>query len=187
MEISVSESTDGARGKGRSIGGHLVGLDPTRLFRIMPHCNNQVLIRPARLDERDALEKLQWRASLANENDRPHLLANPDAIHLPAEQIERGDVLAATIASTVVGFAAIVEGELDGLFVEPSFWRQGVGKALIEAATDTARKQGHTLTVIANPHAIGFYERCGFFAEHVVDTRFGKGVRMSQSDRLDHS
>jgi len=32
-----------------------------------------LVIRLARLDEREALEALQWRASLANENDRPHL------------------------------------------------------------------------------------------------------------------
>ena len=49
-------------------------------------------IRPALPEERLELEELQRRASLALETYRDQLEANPDAIDLPAEQIERGDV-----------------------------------------------------------------------------------------------
>ena len=44
---------------------------------------SNVVIRPARQDERALLEALQWRASLANPGDRDSLLANPDAIIIP--------------------------------------------------------------------------------------------------------
>jgi GNAT superfamily N-acetyltransferase len=141
-------------------------------------------IRPARAEEREALEALQWRASLANENDRPHLEANPDAIHLPVEQIELGTVYVGEIGGRVLGFAAVVEEgghlELDGLFVEPEHWRQGVGAALVAEAAHEARRRGLALMVVANPHARDFYERCGFALEGETQTRFGPGLRMSR-------
>ena len=140
----------------------------------------EVAIRLARPDEREDLEALQWRASLANENDRPHLEAHPDAIHLPAEQIADGQVWVAEADGRLLGFAALLEGELDGLFVEPDLWRSGVGAALIETVTHEARCKGLTLSVIANPAALGFYERCGFTVEGEAQTRFGPALRMTK-------
>ena len=135
-------------------------------------------LRLARSDERKSLEQLQWRASLANENDRPHLEANPDAIDLPAEQITNGQVTVAEIEGSVVGFSALIAGELDGLFVEPELWNLGIGRTLVNAAADVARREGQSLRVIANPAALGFYKKCGFVAEGEVRTRFGPGLRM---------
>ena len=139
-----------------------------------------VSLRPARLEEREELEALQRRASLANERDRPHLEAHPEAIHLPLAQVANGQVIVADFEGEVAGFAAVVGGELDGLFVEPDLWRQGIGAALVEAATHEARRKGLALTVIANPAARGFYEKCGFSIESEAETRFGPGLRMSK-------
>lgn len=137
-------------------------------------------IRLARPDEREDLEALQWRASLANEGDRPHLEAHPDAIELPAAQIASGQVWVAELDGKIAGFAAVLDGELDGLFVEPELWRCGVGAALVEAATHEARRRGLALSVVANPAARGFYERCGFSHEGEAQTRFGPALRMSK-------
>ena len=137
-------------------------------------------IRRALPEERDALEELQRRASLANESDRPHLEAHPDAIDLPAEQLEQNDVFVAEQAGCLAGFAVLIDGELDGLFVEPHLWRRGVGAALVEKAVHEARNRGLALTVTANPAALGFYERCGFTIEGETQTRFGPGLRMSR-------
>ena len=138
------------------------------------------IIRVARPEERDALEELQRRASLANEDDRPHLEAHPDAIHLPIEQLANGQLLVADVGGAVAGFAAVVDGELDGLFVEPALWQSGIGRALVDAAVHEARRQGLALTVTANPAARGFYEKCGFVLEGETQTRFGPGLRMSR-------
>ena len=143
-----------------------------------------IVIRLARPEEREELEALQWRASLANEGDRPHLEAHPDAIHLPVEQIERGEVIVAEIEGRTFGFAAILSEpghlELDGLFVDPDHWRRVIGSALVEEAAHEARRRGMTLMVVANPHAREFYERCGFSMEGETQTRFGPGLRMSR-------
>lgn len=132
------------------------------------------------------LEALQWRASLANPGDRLALLANPDAIILPADQIENGLVVLAEAVGVCMGFAAILprpdgDMELDGLFVEPGAWTQGFGRELVRHCCALARQMGAThLHVVGNPHALGFYEKCGFQTVGQVATRFGSGVAMRQ-------
>jgi len=137
-------------------------------------------IRIARPEERDALEDLQRRASLALPEYREQLLANPDAIHLPPSQVANGQVIVAEFDGRIAGFAAIVGGELDGLFVEPDRWRRGIGTTLVDAAAHEVRRKGFSLTVIANPTAREFYEHCGFSFEGEAQTRFGPALRMSR-------
>jgi GNAT superfamily N-acetyltransferase len=137
-------------------------------------------LRLARLDEHDALEELQRRASLELPDYREALLAYPDAVHLPFAQIANGQVIVAELAGEVAGFAAVVGGELDGLFVEPDLWGSGIGKALVDAAVHEARKRGLSLTVIANPDARRFYESCGLSVEGEAQTRFGLAYKMSK-------
>jgi GNAT superfamily N-acetyltransferase len=142
-------------------------------------------IRLARIEERGALEDLQRRSSLALGEYRAQLEAHPDAIELPAKQIALGEVLVAEVDGELAGFAVILDqddrAELDGLFVEPARWRQGIGSALVDAAVHLARDRGLSLiTVIANPTAREFYEKCGFAVEGEAQTRFGPAVRMSR-------
>jgi GNAT superfamily N-acetyltransferase len=144
----------------------------------------EMTIRAARPDEREALEQLQWRASLVAEEYREQLLANPDAIDLPAEQLAQGAVLVADLEAQTAGFAVVLprqdgDAELDGMFVKPALWRAGVGRRLLDAAAALARSRGAAvLHVIANPAAVGFYEACGFAESGVEQTRFGPATTM---------
>ena len=135
-------------------------------------------IRLARPEEREDLEALQRRASMALPEYREQLEAHPDAIDLPAEQIDKGQVLVAELGGDVAGFAALVDGELDGLFVEPELWRRGIGSALVDEAAHEARRRGLSLSVTAGPSAREFYESCGFSVEGEAQTRFGPALRM---------
>ena len=141
-------------------------------------------IRLARLEEREALEALQRRASLALGEYNEQLEAEPDAIELPVSMIERDEVMVAEHNGEVAGMAVLFigeeEAELDGLFVEPELWRQGIGAALVDVATHEARKRGLALMVTANPSARPFYESCGFTLEGEAQTRFGPALRMSK-------
>src|SRR5215813_5708604 len=143
-----------------------------------------VSIRAAQPDERTMLEALQWRASLSNDGDRDALLANPDAIELPIEQIIAGCVFVAEHDGIIAGFAAVVPrsdggAELDALFVEPHLWKRGIGRRLVDHIADVARaKAAGFLHVIGNPHAEGFYLSCGFSVTGTVETRFGPGLAM---------
>ena len=130
------------------------------------------------------LESLQRRASLSNPGDRDALLANPDAIELPIDQIAAGCVFIAEHDGIVAGFAAVVlrpdgGAELDALFVEPHLWKRGIGRRLVDHIAEVARERNASfLHVIGNPHAEGFYLSCGFQMIGTVDTRFGIGLTM---------
>jgi len=85
-------------------------------------------------------------------------------------------------AGAIVGFAAILargdgDSELDALFVEPSLWRRGYGKGLLQHCVDAARQRSSAaLHVVGNPHAEGFYTACGFELVGTEQTRFGTGL-----------
>jgi GNAT superfamily N-acetyltransferase len=145
-----------------------------------------MVIRSALLSERASLEALQWRASLANPGDRDNLLANPDAIAIPVEQIADGHVFVAEDAGVIVGFATVVprpdgNAELDALFVEPNLWKRGVGRVLVDQCAGVARtRASRILHVVGNPHAEGFYTSCGFRTTGTFETRFGPGLLMER-------
>ena len=147
---------------------------------------SDITIRSALPTERSSLEALQWRASLANSGDRDALLANPDAIALPLEQITDGRVWVAHRDGMIIGFAAVLprpdgNAELDALFVEPSLWKQGVGRLLVDHCAHVARRRdSRILHVVGNPHAERFYVACGFRKSGMVETRFGAGLAMQR-------
>jgi GNAT superfamily N-acetyltransferase len=147
---------------------------------------HDVTLRLAAPSERQVLEALQLRASLQNAGDREAIERNPDAIHLPGEQISAGQVFVAEVAGTVIGFAVVLrradgDAELDGLFVEPAVWKRGVGRLLVNRCCKYARSNGAAnLHVIGNPHAEGFYLACGFENGGTQETRFGIGLLMKK-------
>ena len=131
-----------------------------------------------------ALRQLYRRASLSNEGDRMNLLANPDALEwggLGGD--DRRTRVAGIAGGRIAGFATSVPAggviELDDLFVDPGWMRRGAGRALVLDAVAIARDLGaRRIEVTANQHALVFYGKAGFIADHEVRTRFGPGIRM---------
>lgn len=143
-------------------------------------------IRRALPDERGALEDIQLRASLMWESDRAAILAHPDCIHVPPEQIAAGQVVVAERDGQVCGFAswqvtAAGHFDLDGLFTAPELWRQGIGRALVEEVFAIARTAGvRLIEVIANRNAYAFYRALGFAPSEPAQTRFGPAERWTR-------
>ena len=146
----------------------------------MSNLADSLTLRLAQPEEHHDLEELQRRASLELPEYRDQLILQPDAIYLPEGQIANGQVIVAELDGEIAGFAAVVGGELDGLFVEPDLWGQGIGRVLVDAATHEARRRGLSLTVVASPRARRFYEHCGFTVEGDEQTRFGPALRMTR-------
>ncbi len=62
------------------------------------------------------------------------------------------------------------------MFVDPSRWKNGVGRSLVIAALGFAKENGaKQMTVVGNPHALGFYLACGFKKAGPTETQFGPG------------
>jgi ribosomal protein S18 acetylase RimI-like enzyme len=143
-------------------------------------------IRAARPDEASALEALQRRSSDVWEEYRAQLAANPDAIEPPHRAIADGRARVAVDAfGRRLGFSVVlpISGgrcELDDLFVEPDSMGLGVGRLLVDDVVTRAAAAGAShVEVIANPNAVGFYERLGFEITGQASTRFGAAPRMS--------
>ena len=143
-----------------------------------------IRIRRARPDERLELERIQRRAALANPEYRLQLEEHPDALELGAAEFGRGTTLVADREGGPCGFALMLfdgpGAELDGLFVDPPFWGQGIGRRLVEHAVHEARRLGLSLTVTSGPRSVEFYRSCGFAVEGETGTRFGPAFRMSR-------
>jgi GNAT superfamily N-acetyltransferase len=127
-------------------------------------------IRMAHPDDRLNLIELQRRASMASEDEqvRQRLLDDPGLVDLDEEMLANNEVIVAEIGRRIVGFATIVadegnDAELEGLFVEPTEWRRGIGTALVHAIEREAAAWGaNRLHVLANQNALRFYEAAGF-------------------------
>jgi len=146
---------------------------------------SSVEIRAGRPGDTAAMEGVFRRASLSNAGDRAALLAHPEALQLSEGLVGRGRVVVATVADgTIVGFASSRRTqaavlELDDLFVEPSWMRRGVARALMRFIAMEAVSGGMTrVEVTANEHALGFYRAVGFVVDGSAGTEFGPGLRM---------
>lgn len=142
-------------------------------------------IRLANPGDRLNLIELQRRASLVHEDTRQQLLDNPDIIDLDEEMLANNEVFVAEVGGRIVGFATIVahegnDAEVEGLFVEPTDWRQGIGTALVRQLEREAAAWGASrLHVLANRNVLGFYEAAGFKAVGQRRTELGPtGVLM---------
>jgi GNAT superfamily N-acetyltransferase len=124
------------------------------------------------------------RASLSNRRDRAALLANPEELHLSDRAIREGRTRVAALEDgAILGFATTSQShhtvELEDLFVDPKWRFRGVARALVSDAVGKARRAGVSrIEVIANRHALAFYEAVGFRVDGVEATRFGEGLRM---------
>ncbi len=141
-------------------------------------------ITTARPEEVAELEALQLRASLVWNEHREDLLAHPDAVRIPIEQVAAGDVRVVRGDDGVaLGFSAVLPGdgratELDGLFVEPDEQRGGLGRALVADVVGRAEARGDVRVDVTTGPATPFYERLGFVLGGVTPTRFSLARRM---------
>jgi N-acetylglutamate synthase-like GNAT family acetyltransferase len=142
------------------------------------------LTRRAERGDLSVLRDVFRRSSLSNESDRANLLANPHALALSDAGVNEGRTRVATTADgRVVGFVTMIVSanfiEVEDLFVDPNWMRQGIGRELMLDVVATA--QAHLvdrIEVTANPDALDFYDSSGFVVDREVDTQFGPGQRL---------
>lgn len=132
--------------------------------------SRHITIRIAHPDDRLNLIELQRRASLVGETGDvlQRLLDEPELIDIDEKVLANNEVVVAELGTTIVGFASFIaqdgnDAELDGMFVEPSHWRQGIGRMLIESLVrELIAWKVTRLRVVANPNALEFYKAVGF-------------------------
>jgi GNAT superfamily N-acetyltransferase len=140
-------------------------------------------IRDAVAGDMAVLSEVFRRSSLSNDGDKAKLLAHPEVLELSDLALTQGRIRAAVSDGVIAGFATWLPGEdaveLEDLFVDPDWMRQGGGRALVLDVAAIARARGaRKVEVTANQHARAFYTGVGFVGAGYVQTTFGPAVRM---------
>jgi GNAT superfamily N-acetyltransferase len=141
-------------------------------------------IRTATAPDHEQVSRVFARASLSNDGDRDNLLAHPHLLRFDATVLDNEETRVAVVGGRVVGFATLRHvddeaAELDDLFVDPDWMRQGIARALVTDLAEQAKRQGLSrIDLAANAHAMAFYEAAGFIADGTVDTTFGVATHM---------
>jgi ribosomal protein S18 acetylase RimI-like enzyme len=130
-----------------------------------------------------AVNGVYRRASLSNPGDRDNLLDHPEFLILGPEGLAEGRTHVAEQDGSVAGFATWAETaggiELEDLFVDPGYRRQGIATALVSRIAEIVRARGAgRLEVTANPHALGFYRAAGFIDCPTAETESSAAPRM---------
>jgi GNAT superfamily N-acetyltransferase len=140
------------------------------------------MLRPGRPDDAAVLRDLTWRLTIAHPAYGDQARARPQAVEAPTQALSDGGVIVAEVEGRAVGYVTVVQGEedaaeVDGLFVDADFQRGGIGRRLLEAAADTARRRGASgLRVVSAPDAVAVYEAFGFGDPEATQTLFGPAV-----------
>ncbi len=124
-------------------------------------------LRAARQSEAQALSELCFRSKAHWGYDAAFMAQSRVALTISRTRIRDNPVVVAVDESDrpLGVYALAAEGDivdLDLLFVDPLAIGTGVGRALFEDAVTEARMLGgREMTVLADPHAAGFYEAMG--------------------------
>lgn len=143
--------------------------------------------RVATMSDRDSLNRVKREASLVGDEYREALLAHPEFLAVSDEQLGSGHILVAEDEGAIIGLAAVSRREdgleFDGLFVDPAYWRRGVGRFLLESsAVHFSAGVGEALHVVASPEAKPFYLACGFKTMGTTETEFSSAVLMRRDE-----
>jgi len=85
------------------------------------------------------------------------------------ERLFDGQVIVAEVEGEVCGFVAYAEGELTWLYVEPSRYRQGIGRQLLRHAIKALEGNMSTEVLVGNEPALALYLSEGFTVQRRVD------------------
>jgi ribosomal protein S18 acetylase RimI-like enzyme len=123
-------------------------------------------IRKARPDEAETLTQLALRSKRSWGYDDDFMAAIHDDMIVLAEWLAHDYAMVAEDGAVIAGYGIMrvdaAEAYVRDLFVDPPFMRNGVGMALFDNMLAFARAQGvRRLTLVADPNAVGFYERYG--------------------------
>ncbi|WP_173931685.1 GNAT family N-acetyltransferase [Chelativorans sp. Marseille-P2723] len=118
-------------------------------------------IRPYQPNDKPRLLEIWRQASIVGHPFFTEQQLDEQAKAVAAIYLPRAENWVATCNELPVGFIGLLDGFIGGLFVDPAFHAQGIGRALVEHA---ARLKGRLeLEVYSlNKGASRFYKRLGF-------------------------
>jgi GNAT superfamily N-acetyltransferase len=124
-------------------------------------------IRGARPEEQGELTRLCVRATMHAGHDEAFIDRTMPALTITVPLINSSYVQVAEDTGKAVGVVwalPALQGIalLHGLYVDPLYWKRGIGRALFEAAVASSKgMKAGALMINAEPSSEGFYKRMG--------------------------
>jgi len=144
-------------------------------------------VRPARVDDAAELTQIAVRATKNDGYDdiaiarfMPALKINLALIAAGLVFVADGEdgVLRGHVAIRPTGIGGLVL--LEGIFVDPTYARKGVGTGLFATAVELSRKlAGNVILITSSPSSIGFYARLGANKIGMTPFVFSPEVKLS--------
>ena len=127
-----------------------------------------MVIREYRVDDFDAVTIL-WRISREIslpdfQLEKGHFFYE-DRNYFQNHVLKENQIWVVEVNNRPIAFMAINKDFVDQLYIHPDYWRQGIGKALIEIAKVQSPEHVWLYTLQINATARAFYEKNGFLAE----------------------
>jgi GNAT superfamily N-acetyltransferase len=88
-----------------------------------------------------------------------------------SENLFDGEVWVGCFGETIVGFVAFAEDEVNWLYVDPEYYRRGIGRALLRHVIARCGKTVHTTVLSGNDRALQLYLGEGF---RIIKTMSGR-------------
>ncbi len=131
--------------------------------------NDAVLLRPARVEDANALTALALRSKAYWGYDEAFMKACVAELTITPKRILAEEMTVAECGGAIAGMVSLAAGEapdrceLEDMFVDPPIIGTGLGSQLMAHAKQVATERGvQCIDVDADPNAQGFYERCGY-------------------------
>ncbi len=137
-----------------------------------------ILIREATASDSDAIADL-YVASRADALGYLHRIRtdDEDRAWIKSTVLRRGITWIACLRDRIVGFLALVDDDVDQLYLLPGTYRQGIGTLLLERAKRASPEHLCLYTFQRNTRARAFYEAHGF-----TPTRLGDGSKNEEQE-----
>lgn len=125
-----------------------------------------ISLRPPRLDDLPVLSALCMRSKAYWGYDDAFMAACREELTLSPQDLDHFAAVMAEIDGRPAGVALVgwdgPDAEIEKFFVDPAFMGRGVGRALFDWCTSTARAMhAPRLLIEADPQAAPFYEHMG--------------------------
>lgn len=133
------------------------------------YITNNIFLRPAEIDDIDAMTDVSIRSKQSNGYDDAFMDACRDELTITAARLCQGEYWVAVDGTEIIGCASLSpdEGHRSGMvhsfFIDPDYQGRGIGRLIWDQLLRRAHAYAMTeVRLDSDPNAVPFYEAMGF-------------------------